>query len=243
MAVTYDAPASGNGYPDFQTPLATSWTRWRYPQRALDNFTMIIFGRTYIQLQDYWSPTALDTEDLYQSGYYLYEETALELQTPGGLVQWQRWYGNVPAAYNTSTYQSVTFPGYYSEFDADAPVSPATSVYRPPLTKVVNVREYHQFVLSTTPWTTWTTAGIPKMLIQTEKKAEVNYVDDNTLVNGGGLSHSTSTPKTLTYAEYLQKIAGTGGSDDEIVVKEPIVKRAYGAGNIWELITYYATAE
>ena len=242
MAVTYDAPSSGEGYPDFETPIGLYWTRWRYPQRALGNFTMIHFGRTYVQQLGYWNPTALDTEDLYQSGFYLYEETALELQNPGGLANWTRWYGTIPSAYNTSTFQAVTFPGYYSEYNADSPVSPATSVYRPPLTKVVPVREYHEFVLSTTPWTTWTD---PKnmMLLQTPEKAYVDYVDDDTEVNNGGLSHSSSTPLTLTYAEYQQKIAGTGGSDSEIVVKDPVVKRAYGAGNIWELITYYATAE
>tara|TARA_R100001244_G_scaffold73192_2_gene58891 strand:+ start:1470 stop:2198 length:729 start_codon:yes stop_codon:yes gene_type:complete len=242
MALTYDAPTSGAGYPDFETPIGLFWTRWRYPQRAQGNITMINFGRTYVQQLNEWEPEALDTEDLYQSGFYLYEETALERQTPGGLANWQRWYGTIPSAYNTYSFQAVTFPGYYSEFNADAPVSPATSVYRPSLTKVVNVREYHEFVMSTTPWTTWTD---PKneMLLQTEEKAYVGYVDDDTLVNNGGLSHSSSTPLTLTYAEYLEKIAGTGGSDPEIVVKEPEMKRAYGAGNIWELITYYATAE
>ena len=242
MAVTYDAPTFGNeGYPDFETPIGLYWTRWRYPQRSLGNFTMIHFGRTYVQQLGYWNPTALDTEDLYQSGFYLYEETSLELQNPGGLANWTRWYGTIPAAYNTSTYQSVTFPGYYSEYDADKPEEPPPgfeSVYRPPLTKVINVREYHQFILSSTPWTTWTE---PKNAIQlqTPAKAYVSYVDDTTLVNNGGLVGGDN----LTYSNYQEKIAGTGGFDAEIVVKDPVVKRAYGAGNIWELITYYATAE
>jgi len=241
MAVTYDAPSSGGGYPDFETKLALYWTRYQYPQRNLGNNTMINFGRTYVIQLGFWNATALDTEDSDISGFYLYEETKPELTRPGGLVEWQQWFGNVPATYSTNSSEAVTFPGYYSEWDADAPVSPATSVYRPPLTKVVNVREQHSFILSTTPFTTF--APDMAMKLQTAEKAYIDYVDNNSLVNGGGQSPSTATPQTLTYAEWQDKINETGGADKEFVCKEPTVQRAYGAGNIWELIEYFAEAQ
>ena len=72
--------------------------------------------------------------------------------------------------------------------------------------------------------------------------AYVNYVDDNTITNAGALSPSSGTPPTLTYAEYKSKVDGTA-TDTEFVCKEAEVKRAYGSGNIWEMITYYAEAE
>ena len=187
----------------------------------------------------YWNPKALDTEDTWQSGFYLFEETKLELQRPGGLVQWTRWYGTIPTAYNTYSYETVTFPGYYSEWNADAPVSPATSVYRPPLTKLANVRETHTFFLTTTPASVFD--PIPNMTIQTPEKAYVDYVDDNTTTNRGGYP-ANSTTKSLTYAEYQDKVDGTA-TETEITVKEPVIKRAYGAGNIWEMIQFLAVAE
>ena len=113
------------------------------------------------------------------------------------MFQWIRWNATIPSAFDTYTFGAVTFPGYYSEWDADAPVSPATSVYRPPLTKIVRIRERHEYVMSTTPWTTFTV--IPSQLIQTATMAYVNYVDDNTITNAGALSPSSGTPPTLTY--------------------------------------------
>lgn len=241
MAVTYDAPSSGGGYPDFETPCPLFASRFQYPQANLGNRTMIVFGRTYVQQLGYWVAETLDTEDTYLSGYYLYEETKPELSRPGGLVEWQRWYGNVPATYFTNASEAVTFPGYYSEWDADAPVSPATSVYRPPLTKVVAVQEKHSFVLSTTPFLTFDPDM--EMKLQTAEKAYIDYIDNNSLVNAGGQSPSVATPQTLTYAEWQDKINETGGADKQFVCKEPTVQRAYGAGNIWELIEYFAEAE
>jgi len=241
MAVIYDAPSSGHGYPDFETKLALYWTRYQYPQISLGNNTMINFGRTAVIQLGYWNATALDTEDTNISGFYLYEETKPELIRPGGLVEWQQWYGNIPSTYDTVASEAVTFPGYYSQWDADSPVSPATSVYRPPLTKVVNVREKHSFVLSTDPFGTFSPAMAMK--IQTAEKAYVDYVDDNTLCNAGAQSPSTATPETLTYSEWQDKINETGGADKEFVCKEPAIQRAYGAGNIWELIEYFADAQ
>ena len=241
MAITYDAPGVGyGGYPDFETPMALYWTRWKYPLQQYGNFTAIVFGRTYAQQQAYWTAEALDTEDPYESGFYLYEESTPEYSQTGGMFQWIRWNATIPSAFDTYTFGAVTFPGYYSEWDADAPVSPATSVYRPPLTKVVRIRERHEYVMSTTPWTTFTV--IPAQLIQTATMAYVNYVDDNTITNAGALSPSSGTPPTLTYAEYKTKVDGTA-TDTEFVCKEAEVKRAYGSGNIWEMITYYAEAE
>jgi len=241
MAIIYDAPTTGNpGGPDFETPIALYSTGYKYPLANAGNYTAIIFGRTYAQQQAYWVAEALDTEDPYASGYYLYEESTPQYQQTGGMFQWTRWNATIPSAFNTYTFGSVTFPGYYSEWDADAPVSPDTSVYRPPMTKVVRIREYHEYVMSTTPWTTFTV--VPQMTIQTATMAYVDYVDDDTISNAGAQSPSSATPPTLTYAEYKTKVTGSA-SETEFVCKEVEIKRAYGAGNIWEMITYFAEAE
>ena len=122
MAITYDAPGVGYpGYPDFETPMALYWTRWKYPLQQYGNFTAIVFGRTYAQQQAYWTAEALDTEDPYESGFYLYEESTPEYSQTGGMFQWIRWNATIPSAFNTYTFGAVTFPGYYSEWDADAP--------------------------------------------------------------------------------------------------------------------------
>tara|TARA_R110000751_G_scaffold12793_7_gene43808 strand:- start:1466 stop:1750 length:285 start_codon:yes stop_codon:yes gene_type:complete len=94
--------------------------------------------------------------------------------------------------------------------------------------------------MSTTPWTTFTV--LPQTKIQTSTMAYVDYVNDTTITNAGALSPSSATPPTLTYAEYKSKVDGTA-SETEFVCKETEIIRAYGAGNIWEMITYYAEAE
>ena len=240
MAIYYDAPTTGNpGGPDFETKIQTGYTQTFYPLQSVNNFTAMIFGRKYVQQLEDWTPGTLNTEDSFHSGFYLYEETKPETITPGGLVSWEQFFGTVPTAFNTYSYQAVTFPGYYSAWDADSPVSPATSVYRPPLTKIVRVRETHTFALTNDPSSTFD--PIDNMKLQTGEKAYVDYVDGETITNEGGYPPDSST-MSLTYSEYQNKVNGTA-SISEITVKEPVVQRAYGAGNIWEMIQYLAVAE
>ena len=116
MALTYDAPSTGNpGGPDFETPIQVDYTQYQYPNRGNGSRDSIIFSRVYMQNKQNWTPGTLDSEDTVHSGYYLYEESTPEDIDPGGLVKWERWFGNVPTWHNTYSFQAVTFPGYYSE--------------------------------------------------------------------------------------------------------------------------------
>jgi len=238
MALTYDAPLTGNpGGPDFETAIQVGYTQFAYPNRGQGSRDSIIFSRVYIIKEANWAASTLDSEDIYNSGFYLYEESTPEDIDPGGLCRWEKWFGNVPTWHDTYSFQAVTFPGYYSEWNADNPVSPATSVYRPPLTKVVKVRETRIFALTTTPWTSFT--PLAAMKLYNQENGVVDYVDNNTTTNPGGYP---ATGSSLTYAEYQAKVNGTA-TDTEITVKEPEIRRAYGAGNIWEMVQYLAVAE
>ena len=239
MALTYDAPSAGAGYPDFESALQVDYIQTNYPLLSQGNQTAATFARIMVQQKENWVPLALDTEDTIHSGFYLYEETKPETINPGGLVQWQRWFGNIPASFETISYQAVTFPGYFSQWDADAPVGPATSIYRPPLTKVVRVTEEHTFVLSTDP----TPSMLPVMRIQTEQKTYVDYVDDDTLCNAGAFSPNSTSSSILTYDDWQDKINETGGATLYFNCRAPEFRRAWGAGNIWEQIVYLADAQ
>jgi hypothetical protein len=232
MARTFDAPTSGAGYPNFETALQVGYTQTNYPQLHLGNQTAATFSRTMIQDINNWVPLALNTEDTIHSGYYLYEETKPELIDPGGLVKWDRWYGNIPSTYQTITYESVTFPGYYDSYITD------TTNFRPPLTKVVRVTEEHTFALSSDP----TPSMKPVMRIQNSIKGYCDYVDDTTTCNLGAFSPNTD-PNILTYDDWQDKINETGGATKYFNCKPPTMRRAWGAGNIWEQIVYLADAQ
>ena len=239
MARTFDAPTSGAGYPDFQTAMQVDYTQTNYPHLDIGNQTAATFSRTMIQDLEYWVPLALDTEDTIHSGFYLYEETKPEQINPGGIVRWDRWYGNIPSVWTSIVFEAVTFPGYYSQYNADSPVSPATSVFRPPLTKVVKVTEEHTYFSGYTP----TPNARPVMRIQDANKGYIEYVNDNSLCNSGAFSPNSTSSSILTYDDWQDKINETGGALKYFNVKPPVMRRAWGAGNIWEQITFMADAE
>jgi len=241
MALTYDAPSSSNDWDD-EYVIETLPTI--FPQAGQDVWTAIVVKKIVVQKKSEFglpdlgsSITGYDvpgtgTNPLYTNlTLYLYEVTEPE-DIGGGLCRFTKSYGTTPADYTSVSIEAVTFPGFYSEWDADAPVGPATSVYRPPLTKLVEVTEDHSFVLNVNPISagsgdTFTPTQV--MTIQTEQMEYIDYVDDNTIDREGS---------ALTYATYQSMIS----AEDFFVFKPPVLQRAYGAGYVWELIEYTTKA-
>ena len=219
MAITYDVPGSS----DASVAIKTGTTTYQYPQRAEGSTTLVKVGYTFVINRDDFYLTALSTADPLSGSYYLIEET-VPADSGAGLVQWQRWYGTVPSAYSTYTSEAVTFPGYYDSYDTD-------TNFRPPYTLVVSVEERHDFLKTSDPVTDFPVAHYQQKELHMNARGEyVDYVDDNTTVQPVGGSQ--------TYTEYLALVA----AGTVIYIREPIVRRAYGTGEIWEMITFRTPA-
>jgi len=220
MAIIYDVPGSS----DASVAIKVGTTTYQYPQRQEGSTTLVKVGYTFIINRDDFALTALDTADPLSSSYYLIEET-VPADAGSGLVQWERWYGTVPTAYNTYTSEAVTFPGFYDSYDTD-------TNFRPPYTLVVPVKEMHSFYKTVDPSNDFPINDYDqKDLFMNTRNEYVDYVDDNTTIEPGGTS--------FTYTDY-QDLVAAGGS---INVREPILRRAYGVGNIWERIAYSAVCK
>ena len=220
MALTYDAPAGSSSW---TVAYNTETKIIQYPQRGIGAFDAYIVREIYVQRKANWTYLAVGTAHPGISAS-LFEESEPE-SIGAGLVRWERKYGSVPSDYSTYAMEAVTFPGYYSEWDADG--GGASSVFRPPLTKVVEIRELHSFDENAQP--TDTLVPTQKLQIQNARNEYVDYVDDNTTKAGSG----------YTYADYLVDVA----AGTEYVFKEPILQRVYGAGDIWELIEFFVVPE
>tara|TARA_R100000655_G_scaffold44273_1_gene80911 strand:+ start:13911 stop:14639 length:729 start_codon:yes stop_codon:yes gene_type:complete len=241
MAITYDAPSASSNWDNIYV-IETLPTI--FPQAGDSVFTAIVVKKICVQKKSKYSVPSLGSEitgydvpgipstnPLYTNlTLYLYEETEPE-DIGGGLCKFTQSYGTTPTDYSSTSIEVVTFPGYYSEWDADNPVSPATSVYRPPLSKLVEVKEDHSFVLSLDPISGSGSVLTPTqvMTIQNPQKEYVDYVDDNTIDRDG---------TSLTYANYQTMVLG----GEYFVFKPPVLQRAYGAGYVWELIEYTTKA-
>ena len=220
MAITYDVPGSS----DASVAMKTGTTTLQYPQRGIDVTSLTKVGYTFVINRLNFALTALSTEDPDRSSYYLIEETS-PADAGSGLVSWQRWYGFVPSSYSTYNYEAVTFPGYYDSFDTNAN-------FRPPYTLVVPVEERHDFLKTADPVADFTMAHYQQKELHMNARGEyVDYVDDETTVEPVGGSQ--------TYAEYLVLVAAA----TVIYIRDPISRRAYGVGNIWEKISYRTPAK
>jgi hypothetical protein len=237
MAVTYDAPSSSSNW-DNEYVIETLPTI--FPQAGQDVWSAIIVKKIVVQKKSEFTIPSLgasitysvpNASSIYQDlTMYLYEVTEPE-DIGGGLCKFTKSYGTTPDDYSSVSIEVVTFPGFYSEWDADNPVSPDVSVYRPPLTKLVEVKEDHSFVLNINPISGSSPVLSPNqvMTIQNAQKEYVDYVDDSTLARDGS---------DLTYDDYQTMIT----SEDYFVFKPPVLQRAYGAGYVWELIEYTTKA-
>jgi len=218
MARTFDAPST-----DFQDAAKIGTTTFQYPQFAIGGFGLYKIGYTFVINRDDFYLTGLNTVDPDYSGMFLIEET-VPTDIGGGLVQWQRWYGTVPGDYSTYSYEAVTFPGYYDSYDTD-------SNFRPPYTLIVPVEVRHEFLKTNDPVTDFVMYAYEQKELYMNARGEyVDYVDDNTTVQPVGGSR--------TYTEYTDMV--TAG--DLIYVREPIGRRCYGVGNIWERVSYRTPA-
>ena len=237
MAVTYDAPSASNDWDD-EYVIETLPTI--FPQAGQDVWSAIIVKKIAVQKKSEFTIPSLGSSITYTvpnagSTYanltmYLYEVTEPE-DIGGGLCKFTKSYGTTPEDYSSTSIEVVTFPGFYSEWDADAPVDPDVSVYRPPLTKLVEVKEDHSFVLNINPISGSSPVLAPTqvMTIQNAQKEYVDYVDDSTIDRDGG---------DLTYTDYQTMVTG----ETYFVFKPPVLQRAYGAGYVWEFIEYTTKA-
>jgi hypothetical protein len=243
MALTYDAPSASSNWDNEyvietkapQFPLATfdqysSFTLEKISVRKTQKIGTFTLGSsiTYT-VPGYESSGNANFENVTM---YLFEVSEPE-DIGGGVSRYTKKYGSVPSNFTTTNIEAVTFPGYYSEFNADNPVAPATSVYRPPLTKVVEITETHSYVenidpISGSSGSTLTPTQV--LTIQNAQKEYVDYVDDNTLDRAGS---------AYTYTTYQALISGSSS----ITYKPPVLQQAYGAGTVWELIEYTAKAQ
>ena len=240
MAITYDAPSASSNW-DNEYVIETLPTI--FPQAGQNVFTAIVVKKIVVQKKSEFSIPNLGssiagydvpgtgTNPLYNNlSLYLYDVSEPE-DIGGGLCKFTKSYGTTPSDYSSTSIEVVTFPGFYSEWDADNPVAPATSVYRPPLSKLVEVKEDHSFVLNINPISGSGSVLTPTqvMTIQNAQKEYVDYVDDNTIDRDGN---------SLTYSDYQSMIT----SEEYFVYKPPVLQRAYGAGYVWELIEYTVKA-
>lgn len=219
MALTYDAPST-----DFEDAALIGTSTLQYPQAGNDVASVIKKGYTYVQNRDDFSKLALNTESPDHSWLFLVEET-VPSDAGAGLVSWTRWFGAVPSSYSTYNYEAVTFPGYYDSYDTD-------TNFRPPYTEVVPVEEHHEFLKTEDPVTDFVMyAYQQKELLMNARGEYVDYVNDETTVQPVGGSQ--------TYAEYVALVA----AGTPIYIRDPIGRRLYGVGNIWERVSYRTPAE
>ena len=195
-----------------------------YPQKNLGVTDLGKLGYTYIINRQNWSATAALTEDPNISSYWLIEET-VPAEAGAGCVTWEMWYGYVPSSYSTYSFEAVTFPGYYDSYDT-------STNFRPPYTLVVPVEERHDFMKTTDPVTDFPMYAYQQKELYMNGRGEyVDYVDDATTVQPVGGSR--------TYTEYIASVA----ADEVIYIREPISRRAYGTGEIWERVSYRTPAQ
>ena len=219
MARTFDVPGST----DASVAILVGSTTIQYPHFGIGGFGLYKRAYTYVINRDDWYLTGLNTVSPYDSGMWLIEET-VPTDIGGGLVQWQRWYGTTPAIYSTYSYEAVTFPGFYDSYDTD-------TNFRPPYTLIVPVEVHHEFLKTNDPVTDFVIDDDEQKELYMNARGEyVDYVDDSTTVQPVGSSR--------TYTEYTDMV--TAG--DLIYVREPIGRRCYGVGNIWERVSFRTPA-
>jgi len=186
-----------------------------YPFQSIGDTTAIIYERDFVQAGDSWAPLALDTADGTYTSAFLFEETEPS-EIGAGLVQWQRRFGTVPSSFTSYSFESITFPGYYDSYETD-------TNFRSPFPKVVPLKNNHTFLKTADPLTDFAVVA-QELYITNDRGESVNYVDDNT---------------STTYSVYTGYVSG----GTFIVVKDAVLRRTYGAGNIWEQIQFQAEAQ
>jgi len=220
MALFYDAPST-----DFEDPAMISRSTYQPINRGVGGADIAVFEYTFVQNRADWTTTALNTEDPRQSLFYLFEET-MPADAGAGLITWQMKFGYVPSSPVYSYgYEAVTFPGFYDSYDTN-------TAFRPPYTLVVPVQRKHEFMKTADPQTDFPMYHYEQKELYMNARGEyVDYVDDETTVEPVGGSR--------TYSEYIALMA----SESAICIREPISRRAFGAGYIWEKVTFFTIAE
>ena len=199
-----DAPNTG-----WQTAVEiSSVPRFKYPFQGLGDTSGYIVERDYVQNGDYFSPLALDTADATYTSAFLFEETEPS-PIGNGLVEWTRKYGTVPSTFSYNTSESYSFIGYYDSYDTN-------SSYRDtyPTPTIVKVTNY--FIKSTDIETdfAFNVVDDQSFVSLNNRNEKINYVD------------GTSSPSISAYQALV-----TAGS--YINVRDSLITKAYGAGNIY----------
>ena len=187
-----------------------------YPFQSIGDTTAIIYERDFVQAGSSWAPLALGTADGTYATAFLFEET--EPQEMGaGLVIWSRRFGTVPTSFTSYSYEAVTFPGYFSSYED-------STSFRSPLAKVVALKQTHTFANTDDPLTNFAVSAQELQPVNSRGEA-VNYVDTG------------STP--YTQAGYAAAVAG----GTFLTIKDNVLRRCYGSGDIWEQIQFQAVAQ
>jgi hypothetical protein len=208
-----DAPNTG-----WQTAVeVSSVPRILTPFSGIGDTSAKIYERDFIQNGDYWTPLALDTADGVFTSAFLIEETQPQ-QFGNGLVKWTRRFGTVPSTFSHYSAEQFTFFGYYDSYETN-------TSYRDPYPRATVTEITNTFIKSTDPETDFPFAsGDQKLLSQNNRGEFVGYVDGNT------------TPTISTYQGYVS-------ANTQIVIRDPLIERCYGSGNIWRKQVYKAEAQ
>jgi len=208
-----DAPNTG-----WQTAVEiSSVPRFKYPFQGLGDTSGYVVERDYVQNGDYFSPLALDTADATYTSAFLFEETQPN-PIGNGLVEWTRKYGTVPSTFSYNTSESYSFIGYYDSYDTNAGYR--DSYPTPTILKVTNY-----FIKSTDIETDFPFVADDFSFVSVNSRAEkINYVD------------GTSSPTISAYQALV-----SGGT--YINVRDSLITRAYGAGNIYRKQRFLTKAD
>lgn len=202
----------------------TDWTtavevtvepRLIYPFRQWGDTSGYIVERDYVQARDSYSPSSLGSTDATYTSAYLVEET-IPQTLDASLVKFTRRWGTVPSAFEIDHFEVFTFPGYYDSFDTGG------GNYRSPISNLTPVTEYRSFVYTTTPDSGFAING---QIFRVEKDGQfVDYVDP------------TSSPSLTAYETYVS-------NSTQIRIKDNVISRAYGQGNVWMQQDWRAVAQ
>jgi len=204
-------------YPNANWATATETTvepRITYPFKGSGDESGYIVERDYVQAQADYDPMALDTLD--GAGEYLIEETVPQA-IDASLCSFTRKFATVPSSFTTQQFEAFTFPGKYADYAEGA------GYFRPPLPKLVGIEVTHTFDQTDDPITDFAITGTP-LLIYSYYGEYVDYVA------------SYTSPTITTYNGYIS-------GSTLIQIRENVIRRAYGKGNIWEQLRFRTVAQ